>query len=164
MKHFFLILLISMLPFPSFAEEKGRETGLATPRFVSLKANEANLRKGPGTRYPIEWVFKRKALPVEVLEEFGHWRRIRTSDGTNGWLHKQMLSGSRHALITDQQHVTLRANPEDNAPPALKLESGVVASIEECEQAWCLIQIGEHEGWLEKSKFYGAYAKELYNR
>lgn len=121
------------------------------------------MRKGPGTRYPIEWVYQRKNLPVEILEEFGHWRRVRDADGSSGWLHKQMLSGTRRALITSEKPVVLYDDPEADAAKVIKLEPGVITMLKECKASWCLLEIGEHEGWLEKSQFYGAYDKELYN-
>jgi SH3-like domain-containing protein len=79
------------------------------PRFVSLRASEVNLRTGPGIRYPIEWVFKRRDLPVEVVDEFESWRRIRDWEGTLGWVHQSMLRGRRTALVTGEPRVLRRA-------------------------------------------------------
>lgn len=160
---YFLIALMIIMPYASFAADKGRETGLPTPRFVSLKSSEANMRKGPGTRYPIEWVYRKKGLPVEVLEEFGHWRRVRDSSGASGWLHKQMLSGSRYALIKGSSIIKLLDEPQADAPAVAKLEPGLVAALKECEPNWCRIASAQVEGWLPKANMYGSYDKELYN-
>ena len=163
MRYVLLAMLSACMPLAAFAAEKGRETGLPTPRFVSLKSNEINMRKGPGTRYPIEWVYRRARLPVEVMEEFGHWRRVQDVDGSSGWLHKNMLSGAR-TIITNENDVTyVMEQPAEDASRVAKLELGVIATLQACELEWCRIKLGEVEGWLEKSTFYGAYAKELYN-
>ena len=70
-------------------------TGLPLPRFVTLRANEVNLRSGPGTRYPIDWVYRRSGMPVEIIDEFDTWRRIRDWQGTEGWVHQSMVQGRR---------------------------------------------------------------------
>jgi SH3-like domain-containing protein len=157
------ILVCCATAFPVLASEIGRETGLPIPRFVSLKSSEINMRKGPGTRYPIEWVYRRDRLPVEVIEEFDHWRQIRDADGSKGWLHKNMLSGVRTVFIKGKVAVELREDPENNASVVAKLEPGVIANLLECEKDWCKIEARKHEGWLQKKLFYGAYDKELYN-
>ena len=143
--------------------EVGRETGLLIPRFVSLKSSEINMRKGPGTRYPIEWVYRRDRLPVEIIEEFDHWRQIRDMDGSIGWLHKNMLSGERTALIKGKTPVELFDDPEADSDVIIRLEPGVIATLIECEKEWCRLEIQNHKGWLPKKLLYGAYDKELYN-
>ena len=67
-----------------------RDDALPLPRFVSLKSSEVNLRTGPGTRYPIEWVYQRRALPVEITAEFDNWRRVRDSEGVVGWIQRRI--------------------------------------------------------------------------
>src|SRR5258706_546116 len=76
---------------------------LPLPRFVSLKSEEANVRTGPGTRYPIQWVYHRAGMPVEIVEEYDLWRKIRDVEGTTGWVHKTMLAGNRTALIKGKE-------------------------------------------------------------
>ena len=65
--------------------DKGSVTGLPLPRFVSLRTDEVNLRTGPGMQYPIEWLYKRRGLPVEVEREFDVWRLVVDPDGVKGW-------------------------------------------------------------------------------
>ena len=159
MRTLLLTLLILGLPTSAYATDVGMETGLPTPRFVSLKSDEINMRKGPGTRYPIEWVYRRKHLPVEVTEEFGQWRRIRDRDGTSGWLHKQMLIGAR--TILTKQHIILKDDPEKDATTVAKLEAGVIAKLKECEQEWCMIEVGDTEGWLKKTNILRRLRKRV---
>ena len=82
------------------AENKGSTTGLPLPRFVALRTDDVNLRAGPGTRYPIEWVYKRRELPVEILREFEVWRLVQDADGIKGWVHQATLTGRRSFIIT----------------------------------------------------------------
>ncbi len=77
----------------------GKETGLRVPRFVSMNSAKVNVRAGPGTRYPIKWVFQRKSLPVQIVAESDTWRKIRDFEGIEGWVHQRMLSGRRHAIV-----------------------------------------------------------------
>ena len=76
------------------------KSGLQVPRFVSLKAGRVNVRVGPGEDYKIAWVFTRTGLPIEVIQEYDTWRRIRDSDGAVGWVFNSLLSGKRTAVVT----------------------------------------------------------------
>ena len=140
------------------AERPGR-TGLPLPRFVSLRASEVNLRTGPGVRYPIDWVYRRRDLPVEIIDEHQTWRRIRDWEGTIGWVHQSMLQGARKAMVTGEPR-TLRKLPERAAEPIAKVEPGVIARLETCDEGWCEISIDGLSGWLERHEFYGVYPRE----
>ncbi len=134
-------------------------TGLPLPRFVSLRAAEVNLRAGPGTRYPIDWVYRRSGMPVEIIDEFDTWRRIRDWQGTEGWIHQSMVQGKRGVLITGQLR-TLKRKPEAEAPGVAQLEAGVVGTLEGCRGEWCEIAAGGYSGWLPRDSFYGLYPGE----
>ena len=84
----------------SAALAQNRADPLPIPRYVSLKSDEVNVRTGPGVQYPIEWVFTRRHMPVEVIEQYEYWRKIRDVEGTTGWVHNSMISGKRSALVT----------------------------------------------------------------
>src|SRR6266446_1681609 len=90
------------------------EASLPVPRFVSLHADKVNLRAGPGDRYPIEWVLTRKEMPVEIVAEFEHWRRVRDYQGTEGWVHERMLEGKRAVVVTGGIRA-IRRQPVANA-------------------------------------------------
>ncbi len=139
-------------------ERPGR-TGLPLPRFVSLRAPEVNLRTGPGVRYPIDWVYRRQGLPVEVIDEFETWRRIRDHEGTMGWVHQSMLDGRRSVLILDELRALRRA-PEPEATMVARLEPGVVARLDRCVALWCRITVEGLSGWLRREAFYGLYSGE----
>lgn len=138
------------------APDKGSVTGLPLPRFASLRADEVNMRAGPGTRYPIEWVYKRRDLPVEIEREFEVWRLVQDPDGTKGWVHQATLTG-RRSFIVGAADATLRRSAEDDAAPVAILKPGVIGHIRTCDHAtnWCQVQVADYRGWLRRSEFWG---------
>jgi SH3-like domain-containing protein len=135
------------------------EKALPLPRFAALRSDQVNLRAGPGDRYPIEWVFLRKELPVEIVQEWEHWRKIRDSEGTEGWVHQRMLVGKRFALVTGETRA-LHERPQPGAAVVARAEPGVVARLLECEGAWCRIEAGKIEGWIRRNEIWGVYPAE----
>lgn len=135
-------------------------TGRPLPRFVSLRASKVNLRTGPGARYPIDWVYKRAGLPVEIIDEFDTWRRIRDWQGTIGWVHQSMVQGRRTVMILDERRL-MRRRPDSAAPGVAYLAPGAIAVLESCEELWCELSAGGFKGWLESESFYGLYPSEL---
>ena len=141
------------------AESTGAGTGLPLPRFVSLRAKEANIRIGPGVQYPVDWVYVRRFMPLEITAEFDTWRKIRDWEGTEGWVHKSMLSGRRTALITGETR-TMRQEPDITALPVAHAEPGVIGALLECEADWCRIDVKGNKGWLPRTVLWGIYTDE----
>ncbi|TNE37999.1 MAG: hypothetical protein EP348_05370 [Alphaproteobacteria bacterium] len=137
----------------------GPETGLPLPRFVSLSSDEVNVRAGPGTRYPISWVFRRQGWPVEIIAEYEHWRQIRDIDGATGWIHKKLLSSRRTLIITGDARAVYD-DPDEGSEVVMLAEPGVVGKLKECDGRWCEIEIAGLTGWLMASQFYGVYENE----
>ncbi len=94
---------ILLLPACCWATRPGAEDKLPLPRFASLQSSEVNMRAGPGETYPIMWTYQRAGLPVEIIEEFDIWRRIRDHDGVVGWVKSTLLVGKRHVIVRDEQ-------------------------------------------------------------
>lgn len=138
------------------------DSGLPVPRFVSLATDKANLRTGPGERYPILWVYIRPDQPLEVTAEFGVWRRVRDIDGTVGWMHGRLLSGRRSAIVTGKIRV-MRKKPDGEARPLLRLKPGVQVEVDRCEDAWCHIEVRGKSGWLERESLWGMYLGENFD-
>jgi SH3-like domain-containing protein len=145
-------------------------SGLALPRFASLKSDRVNLRQGPGTDYPTAWVFRRAGLPVEIVKEFESWRQVRDAEGTIGWVLGSMLSGRRTAVVlpweqkAGQQQpasAALRDDDSASARPLAYVEAGVLASIISCDGRWCRISVGGFRGYIEQVKLWGAYQGEV---
>ncbi len=135
---------------------KGSVTGLPLPRFAALKSDEVYLRVGPGTRYPIDWVYKRRDLPMEILREFENWRLVQDHDGVKGWVHQATLTGRRAVLVVGEAQ-TVRADANDTASPVAHVQPGVVGRLRGCEAhaAWCQVQFGDLRGWLKRTGFWG---------
>lgn len=156
---FFAALLV-FFSHPVLSSDKP-EGSLPLPRFASLRTNEVNMRVGPGTRYSINWVYKREGLPVEITQEFEDWRKIRDADGTVGWMHKQMLHGQRMVVI--QKKITvLRKTSDENSGAVLRAEPGVIGKLLECEPGWCRLQIAGHKGWVQKNSIWGVNKDEKF--
>jgi SH3-like domain-containing protein len=141
--------------------DKGTVTGLPLPRFASLRSDEVNWRTGPGTRYPINWVYQRRDLPVEIEREFEVWRLVEDQDGTKGWVHQATLTGRRGMIVTGVER-TLHASADPQAAAVAKLMPGVVGHILKCEAgaSWCQIQVGDYRGWLPRTDFWGSLPGE----
>lgn len=147
------------IAFPALA---ANTSGLPVPRFVSLKSDETNVRTGPGTRYPIAWVYRRSGMPVEVIEEYDLWRKIRDVEGTTGWVHKGMLEGQRNVVIKGGEARIVKSEPGEDARSVLKAAPMVTARLVECEPEWCRIQLSGRKGWIEKKYLWGVYANEVF--
>lgn len=142
------------------AEQDARvgNSGLPVPRMVSLGAQEINMRTGPGTRYPIKWVYTRKGLPVRVEAEFDIWRKIRDRDGETGWVHGSMLSGRRTVEIASHDAsgiTTLHDKTDSRSAAVLRAEDGVIAELLDCEPDWCRVQIDGKKGWARRRALWG---------
>lgn len=150
---------------PAAAQEERRGTGLPLPRFVSLKSDNVRVRRGPGREYDIAFIFVRTGLPVEITQEFDNWRKIRDSEGAEGWVFHSLLSGKRTALVTpwqDEGQVPARVNNDMQSPVVAYLEPTVVVDLEECNGSWCLVSIEGYEGWLEQERLWGVYPNEAF--
>jgi SH3-like domain-containing protein len=138
-------------------------SGLPIPRFVSLKAEKVNVRRGPSSEHPVAWVFQRKGLPVEVVAEFETWRRVRDSDGEEGWSLQNMLSGKRTAVIApwkQGQTVPLLAASKPGAGLVAQATAGVLADVEGCNGQWCEVDAGGYDGFIEQTQLWGVYPGE----
>ena len=129
------------------------------PRFASLRSDEVNLRAGPGTQYPVEWVFLRRDLPVEIVAEYGRWRKVRDIDGSVGWVHQSLLSRRRWVMVTGVVQALYR-KPAEDADTMLRAEPGVLGRLLKCWKEWCRIDIAGHVGWLMRRHLWGVYADE----
>ena len=140
---------------------KGSASGLKLPRFAALRSDDVNLRAGPGTRYPIEWIYKRRDLPVEIEREFEVWRLVRDAEGTRGWVHQATLTG-RRSFVVEGADATLRAEPKDDAAAVAVLKAGVIGRIRSCEAgaAWCRVRVGDYSGYLRRAQFWGTLPGE----
>ena len=139
------------------------DSGLPLPRFVTLKADRVNVRRGPSGDHQVSWVFTRKGLPVEIVAEFGHWRRIRDSDGAEGWVYHSLLSGRRNVLVapwSSARPVPLLDGVDAGAGAVALLGTGVMADVDSCTGDWCQVSVEGHDGWIEQARLWGVYPGE----
>lgn len=148
--------------------EKGA-SGLPIPRFVSLKAKRVNMRVGPGQNYQVVWLYTKSGVPMEVIQEFDNWRRVRDFDGTEGWIFHSLLSGARTAVVApwlrDQSPTILTSvftSQSEISKIKAKLEPGVIVDVETCDGQWCDIRIQNVRGWIEQDKLWGVYPEEAF--
>lgn len=140
---------------------RGPVTNLPLPRFVSLKSSEANVRRGPSLTHRIDWVFTARGMPLEVVGEYGHWRRVRDRDGVGGWVHYTLLSGARTGLV-ESARAYLYARPDTAAPLKAELEAGVLVALDRCGPDWCQGKAGTYKGWVAKADIWGVGDTEVF--
>lgn len=152
-RRIFLILLMTTLSLPSFAQEVGSSTGYKIPRFVSQKFEKMRVRRGPGSQYMIDWEFLRKGMPLLLTKEFGQWRLIQDAEGFGGWVHESQITGRRTVQVIEDTDIRMRAGP--NMPAEATFEKNVIADVIECQEQWCKISAQGFRGWAPKSVLWG---------
>ena len=148
------------LPEQDAQVQRGAVTNLPLPRYVSLKGSEGNARRGPSLSHRIDWVFRHAGMPLRVVAEFGHWRRVEDKDGAGGWVHYALLSGVRTALVTEDM-LPLRTRPHLDADMVARAELGAILRLNECEPDWCRVSGGGQRGWVPKTSIWGVDAGEV---
>ena len=137
-------------------------SGNPLPRFVALHSEKVHMRTGPGTHYPIDWVYRRETLPMEVIDEHGPWRKVRDHEGTVGWIHMQLLLGPRYAMVRGKTR-KLYTEKSLAAPSLITAEAGVTGRLITCEDIWCQLNIGSRKGWIERRHLWGVYKNEVFD-
>lgn len=157
-----LALLLGVgLALPAFAQISG--SGLPLPRYVSLRAGEVNLRTGPGVQYPVEWIYRKSGLPLEIIAEYKTWRKVRDWEGAQGWVHQTMLSANRTFIVTGATRTVL-AKAEASARPIARVQPFVTGQLMTCPEAsdYCRVQVEGFDGWLLRTDFWGVLKAETF--
>lgn len=155
-----------LLPGGAAAQDAQRGTGLPLPRFVSLKSDDVNVRRGPGQEYGVVFTFVREGLPVEIIREFDNWRKIRDSEGAEGWVFHSLLTGERTALVSPWEkegQIPAHRSADASAAIVAYLTPQVIAKVEECTGMWCLVSVEGYEGWIEQNRLWGVYPNEEFS-
>jgi SH3-like domain-containing protein len=160
-----LLSALALPPSAALADSLGPigpVTKLPLPRFASLKTDRVNLREGPSKDHATKWVYERAGLPVEITAEFEIWRKVRDSEGVEGWVLHSLLSGRRTGLVTPKnaEISKLYAHPSTSAQLAATLQAGVIVNIRHCDGAWCLVDGNGFKGYIEQDKLWGVYPSE----
>lgn len=153
------LCLFLSLSFPFSAKA---QTGLPLPRYVSLRSNQVNLRTGPGFRYPVEWVYLKNDLPIEITAEFENWRKTKDKEGKEGWIYAPMLSGRRTVRVKEE--ALLRRAASQKALPLAKVEKNVIGRLMLCPDKLelCKVEFQQFQGWILKSALWGVYENEVF--
>lgn len=163
------LCLVFLLSFEAFAQSeaeqvqtRGEVTNLPLPRFVSVRSDRVYARTGPGTRYPIKWVYERKDLPVEIIQEFDTWRKIRDIDGEDGWVHQSLLSGRRFAFMSSDQGLPIFRRPQEDSRPVAIVQPKAILEVDSCKNGWCNVSASGLSGWIHYKNLWGVYEGEQF--
>ena len=149
-------------PQNSQSERPKGASGLPLPRFVSIKSDAANVRRGPGPDFPLLWQYQRRNLPLEIIGEYDGWRQVRDHQGAEGWMKAPLLSGARSVIVRHSAHaVTLRAMPDDTGGVIALVQPGVIGTLDDCKGDWCEVEVDRHDGWLQRNQIWGIYPFEF---
>ncbi|MCV0394745.1 MAG: hypothetical protein K5872_00895 [Rhizobiaceae bacterium] len=155
-----------LAPAPAQAQTAGvGPSGLPLPRFVSLKAGRVNARIGPGLNFPVDWLYLKPGLPMEIIQEYDNWRRVRDADGAEAWINQSLLSGKRTGIAAPWHRgketlLSLRTEPDEEASTVASVEPGAMGRILQCDGQWCEMEFGSVRGWMEQTRVWGAYPGE----
>ena len=160
---FLLAAFLSLVAPAAAANPQVGPSGLQLPRFVSLKSDRVNVRQGPSADHKVAWTYLRAGLPVEITAEFDNWRKIRDSEGAEGWVQQGLLSGRRTALVAPWgkgKFFDLYARGRDDAAVKAKIESGVLVSLKLCNGSFCRVDAEKSEGFMKQNELWGVYENE----
>ena len=161
-------VMVTAQPIVVHAQQIGK-SGLPLPRYVSLKSDKVNMRVGPGKQFKVDWQYMRAGLPIEILQEYENWRKVRDHEGNEGWIATALLSSDRTAVIRPWEKdrekglVSLYASMEKSSRVIAKIEPGAISMIQSCDEQWCRIIIQELDGYVTKNTLWGVYPDEKIN-
>tara|TARA_B100000780_G_C20895033_1_gene356187 strand:- start:144 stop:593 length:450 start_codon:yes stop_codon:yes gene_type:complete len=124
--------------------------------FATLRFNDGNLRQGPSFDYPVKIFYKKKHLPVLVLDKSGNFRKIKDHENNTGWIHRSQLSPKKAAL-TLRDRIIVFKNPTIFSTPLVALEKGRLCLISKCNDRWCKIKTDKYFGWIKKDSLWGNF-------
>lgn len=163
----FLVLFLALTMEPQASElaanksKNSNSSGLSIPRFVSLASDTVHMRAGPGVRYPITWVYKRLGTPLMVMSEHEYWRKVRDAEGTEGWMHRSLLSNRRTAVLRGGV-ADLYKLPDSNSTITLRAEQGVIGTLLQCIKSWCRMKLDNAKAWIPRAAIFGALDTEQF--
>ncbi|SFC00441.1 SH3-like domain-containing protein [Devosia psychrophila] len=165
-------VLAALLTLPAFAQATN-PSGLPLPRFVTTRSEPINVRVGPGQKYDIAWTYLKSGIPVEIVQEFDTWRKIRDMDGGEGWIHQNLLAGTRAGYVTPimaNGEIALLANQSSKASVRARLGPGFKVTIKECDGTWCEVSASDpsqrsttYSGFMHQEELWGVYPDEVFD-
>ena len=122
--------------------------------FLTLRFDEVNLRQGPSKKYPVKIFYKKKYLPVLILDQFENFRKIKDHENNTGWIHVSQLSKKKAAIVIDDKLIMFK-NPTIYSKPLAILKKGRLTKILKCKEYWCKAKSDKYKGWLKKDSLWG---------
>ena len=142
-----LLLLTFIFPISIFAKENSY--------YLILKNNEVNVRYGPGFDYPIKYVYKKKNLPIKVIDKKENFRRIIDFKKNSGWIHVSQLKKGKFLILLKDQ--ILFSKPTRYSKPILKILKGRLLLVKKCKKKWCKVKTEDYLGWIVINNIWGTY-------
>lgn len=134
------IVLVLILAVPASAE------------WLCVDKSEANLRRGPGTKYEKTWeVFQ--YMPFKRLSKKGKWFRVRDLDGDIHWVYAPLMSDKYRCAVVKNKFANVRTGPgtkykQTGFSPVLRYYSFRVMKV---QGDW--VQIKDQDGdsgWIHR--------------
>jgi SH3-like domain-containing protein len=123
--------------------------------YLLLKNNKVNVRYGPGFDYPIKFIYKKKNLPIRIIDKKENFRRIIDFKNNSGWIHaSQLKKGEAFILLEDQ---ILFKKPTKYSKPVLKIAKGRLLVVKKCKETWCRVKTENYTGWIKSEKVWGTF-------
>ena len=122
--------------------------------FKTLRYDKVHLRQGPSKKYPIKIFYKKKFLPVLILDKSDNFRKIKDHENNSGWIHVSQLSKKKAAIVVDEKSVLFK-KPTIYSKPLAILRKGRLAKILKCKEKWCKVNSDKYKGWLKKDSLWG---------
>ena len=142
---FFIILIFSL---KLYADEN--------KYFLTLRSDKVNVRLGPAFDYPVKFVYKKKYLPLLVIEKSDVWRKVSDLNYNTGWIHISKLSKKKAAIVINEKSIIFK-NPTKYSNPMASLAKGRLLLIKKCKKNWCKIKTGKYTGWVDKKNIWGNF-------
>ena len=139
-----LVIITSVIALNA-ASQKGQITNLPIPRFVSLKTSKGNIRRGPSLSHKIDWVLVVPDIPLKIVEEYEHWRRVVDYEGASGWIHYSLISGARTAMVLKDME-SLYKKPSYNSVIKANIQANAIGQLGECNKNWCFVKFSNEKG------------------
>ena len=153
------LAIVACLAFATAGDAQDKKP----PYWASIASGEAMMRTGPGRNYPGIWLYKRRDLPIRVVQVYPNWRKIEDPDGQQGWMLVTLLSDRRTAIVKPGSPRDIHSKADANSPVRYRAEAGVVGRIDKCDGAWCRFRVGKRQGFIAQDALWGVSEGEVFD-
>ena len=124
--------------------------------FLTLKYNEVKVRQGPSFEYPVKFVYKKRYLPVKIVDSKDNFKKIIDLKNNDGWIHTSQLTKKKSAINISNLSVAFK-KPSIYSQPLARLEKGKMVIIKKCANEWCKISVQNNQFWIQKKFLWGKF-------